>query len=118
MTRDDARKRWASSGLRYRDLTNARLGRLREMIDAEMQSSGLIDGTYRAGRAKLWVSMGDIVADIRCRSRYFKDRQAVTFERPSLTYPDGFIGFAGWADDANVQPILTAFTVWVDELRN
>lgn len=27
---------------------------------------------------------------------------------------DGFVGFAGWADDTNVQPILTAFCAWVD----
>lgn len=30
--------------------------------------------------------------------------------------PDGFVGFAGWAGDHNVQPILTAFCRWVDEL--
>ncbi len=109
MTRDEARKRWAASGLSYGVLTEASVARLRKIIDAEMRASGAIRGTLRAGRARVWESLGDTVADIRCKAFYFTDRQAVTFER------GGFVGFAGWADDSNVQPILRAFVAWVDE---
>lgn len=38
---------------------------------------------------------------------YFKGREAISFNS------DGFIGFAGWADDGNVQPFLRAFVDWV-----
>lgn len=40
---------------------------------------------------------------------YFKGREAISFNS------DGFIGFAGWADDKNVQPFLRAFVLWVVE---
>ncbi len=107
MTRDEARDHWAKSGLTYAVLTKESIARLRKIIDAEMRKSGCINGTFRAGRAgtvtKDW-------ADIRCQAFYFTGRQAVTFER------DGFIGFAGWADETNVQPILSAFVAWVDEI--
>lgn len=39
---------------------------------------------------------------------YFKKREAISFNR------DGFIGFAGWASDKDVQPFLYAFIEWVD----
>lgn len=111
MTRNEAREHWAAAGLTYGVLTKDSLEKLRSRIDAELRASGLIKNYRAAKTAKLWVSAGDTVADIRCHAHYFKDRQAVTFER------DGFVGFAGWADDTNVQPILAAFTAWVDEIR-
>ena len=41
---------------------------------------------------------------------HFKDRECISFN------PGGFIGFAGWADDRNVQPILKAFDKWMNEM--
>lgn len=38
---------------------------------------------------------------------YFKDREAISFNR------DGWIGFCGWADFHNSQPFLRAFIEWV-----
>ena len=111
MTRNEAREHWAASGLGYDVLTSDAIEDLRSRIDAALRASGLIRNYRAAKTAKVWVSAGDTVADIRCHAYYFKNRQAVTFER------DGFVGFAGWADDANVQPILTAFTAWVDGLQ-
>jgi hypothetical protein len=111
MTRNEAREHWAASGFSYDVLTKDSLEKLRGMIDAELRASGLIRGTYRAARtAKLNEQPGNHWADIRCHAYYFKGRQAVTFES------NGFVGFAGWADDANVQPILVAFVAWVDQL--
>lgn len=51
--------------------------------------------------------------DIRCRSHYFDNRELVTF------YPTGdelSVGFAGWASDDNVAPILIAFVAWMSEV--
>lgn len=107
--RDRARATWAASGLTYAILTPKYLARLRRLVDLELRESGLISGSFRAGRVRLSASGGD-VADLRCRAYYFSDRQAVTFER------NGFIGFAGWADAENIQPIVRAFEKWVAEM--
>lgn len=114
LTRDDARKHWAASGLTFAVLTPANITRLRDLLDEQMRD-GYLRGTFRAGKMTLAKSeKNGTVADIRCTAWYFKGRQArqaVTFER------SGFIGFAGWSDDTNIQPILRAFIAWVDELR-
>lgn len=111
MTRDEARQHWAKSGLSYAALTKDNLAALRAALDAEMKASGLIDGSFCAPKAAtIRRPKTRPSADIRCHSNYFRNRQAVTFE------PDGFIGFAGWADSENVQPILKAFCQWVDTL--
>jgi hypothetical protein len=41
---------------------------------------------------------------------YFDGRECISFNT------DGFIGFAGWADQGNVNPILRAFLRWCDTL--
>jgi hypothetical protein len=111
MTRDEARKHWAASGLTYEALRDDSLERLRQKIDAALLASGLMDSTFRAREPTTFNDQPGRWADIRCSAYYFDDRQAVTFES------NGFVGFAGWADDTNVQPIITAFVAWVDELR-
>ncbi|KXF91559.1 hypothetical protein [Phaeobacter inhibens] len=110
MTRDEARARWAASGLTYEVLTTENIKGLRDRLSAALKPSGLIKG-YRANPTpKLKVSAGRPWVQITCAAYYFSRREAVTFN------PDGFVGFAGWADDHNVQPILTAFCSWVDDL--
>jgi len=82
------------------------------MLDAEMQSGDYLRGTFRAQRKARRLKCGSV--DLRCEAWYFKGRQArqcVTFE------PGGFIGFAGWSDDTNVQPIIRAFMAWVGEMQ-
>ena len=115
MTRDDARQHWAASGLTFSVLTEANVKRLRDKLDDEMRDGYLRD-TFSVGKVTLAKSdKNETVADIRCTAWYFKGRQArqcVTFERR------GFIGFAGWADDTNIQPILRAFVAWVAELHS
>lgn len=109
--RQDARDAWAMSGLGYDDLTPQALERLRALLDAEMKSGEYLRGTFRCTHKPKRLRCGGY--DIRCTAWYFKGRQArqaVTFE------PSGFIGFAGWSDDTNVQPILRAFLAWVREM--
>jgi len=43
-------------------------------------------------------------------SHYFTQRECISFNN------DGFIGFAGWADQGNTNPILRAFIEWCDNL--
>lgn len=109
-TRDQARAAWAASGLTYSDITVDNLRMLRGMVNRAMKTSGLMRGSYRPHQ-RWTVKSNAEGADLCCRSHYFDDRQAITFE------PGGFIGFAGWADEWNVQPILDAFIKWVAILR-
>lgn len=48
-------------------------------------------------------------AYLRVSGFYFSGREAISFN------DDGVIGFAGWADDTNVQPFVRAFLLWVKE---
>ncbi len=106
-TRAAAREFWQASGLTYSDLTAYNLRMLRGMVDRSMKRTGFMQGSYRAHqRWKLKLDADRSWADLRCRSYYFNDRQAITFE------PGGFIGFAGWSDEWNVQPILDGFIKW------
>lgn len=43
-------------------------------------------------------------------SHYFTQRECISFNK------DGFIGFCGWADEANTKPITAAFIEWCDSL--
>lgn len=113
MTRDEARQAFKDAGLTYAVITPATLRWLRTLINIRMKQSGLIKGSFRChqrGVIKTSKS-GRFFAGITCRAFYFDDREAVSFN------DDGFIGFAGWADNENVQPILKGFCAWVKELR-
>lgn len=108
MNRSDARGLWAASGLTFRDLTHAMLRDLRKSVQAEMIAGGHIRNSLRA-RQRFSIKERQIA--LRCKGAYFDDREAITF------YDDGFVGFAGWADDKNIQPILKGFCAWLQKLR-
>ena len=40
---------------------------------------------------------------------HFTERECISFNQ------DGFIGFAGWADDKNARPFIDAFIRWVND---
>ncbi len=108
--RDAARAYFAERGLTYASVTSVTAIRLRDLIDQRMRASGTMRGTFRMRKGLNVGRYADCPAALRCRSHYFTDRQAITFE------PTGFIGIAGWADDSNVRPILDGFKAWVDEI--
>lgn len=110
-TRDQARAFFAESGLTYSALTVKNIRRLRSIINTHMKTSCCLDGSFRCKqRGRVVASLKGVYAEIKCKSLDFEDREAVSFNR------DGFIGFAGWADETNVQPILEGFEDWVREL--
>ena len=109
MGRDDARKMFSDAGLSLSHLSREDLKRLAVAIDVEMKAAGLMKGTYRCNQ-RIGLRGWPEWAEIGCRSYYFEKREAVTFNR------DGFVGFAGWADETHVQPILAGFSKWVSEL--
>lgn len=111
ISRNEARAAFAASGLTYEVLTPVSIRRLRTLVNARMAASGCILGTYRCKqRGVIAESPRGRYAFIRCRSDYFDDREAITFNN------DGFIGFAGWADDENIKPVLDGFNDWLQEM--
>lgn len=107
LTRNDARERWQKSGLKFTSLTAANLRDLRGKVNKAMIASGAFSGTYRVHQR---FKIRDTHAALCCHAYYFDQREAITFNQ------DGFVGFAGWADDNNIQPILSAFCEWLDEM--
>lgn len=108
LTRDQAREIYRSSGLHdFIPLTHERMRNLRDTINREMLDAALMDGTFHMEHPATIKVRGSRAAELRCRSYYFDDREAVTFN------DSGFVGFAGWADDFNVEPILSGFCRWV-----
>jgi hypothetical protein len=107
LTRDQAREQFKESGLAEVPITLERMIALREAINAEMLSSGLMDGTFHMKHHSNIKIHDNNCAELRCQSHYFDNREAVTFNE------NGFVGFAGWADDFNVQPILAGFLTWM-----
>lgn len=108
LSRDQVRVLWQIAGLTAPALTRADMEELSRQIDARMIASGAIRDSLRIdGRPRISGKAARRCLELRCKSFYFTDRQAVTFEA------GGFIGFAGWADDVNVQPILHGFLDWL-----
>lgn len=107
-TRDEARTIFAVSGLTYDDVTRESIQALRNIINRKMVESALMSNSFRCRQRPKMSRDGS--AEISCKSHYFDKREAVTFNR------DGFIGFAGWSDERNVQPILEGFCEWVNAI--
>jgi len=114
LSRDKTRSAFKDAGLTYKAITPESIKRLRTLINQSMKDSGLIKGSFRCHRRGVITrsKTGRFFAGITCQSFYFEQREAVSFN------DDGFIGFAGWADDENIQPILSGFTEWVKELSH
>jgi len=112
MTRNEARALWNEVGLNYDVLTPENLDTLRSLVEGELRAGDYFRGTLRCAREFTTGTnaFGCFYADLKCEADYFESRQAITFEA------DGFVGFAGWADDHNVQPFLSGFSRWVEEL--
>lgn len=112
-TREQAREAFNCAGLTYATLTPASVRKLRALINEQMIASGCMKGTFRCRqRGTLKQTPHGQYAEIRCKADYFSDREAVSFNT------DGFIGFAGWSDEKNVQPILAGFEAWILDLTS
>lgn len=108
LSRDMARYKWATSGLRFSDLTLLSIRRLNTCLKEELKAAQRIRGTLTMCSLPM-IQMSRWSVSLRCKSFYFDSREAITF------YPEGFVGFAGWADDSNVAPILAAFMRWLED---
>lgn len=102
LTRDQVREALAKAGVTTETVTTEHLNYLHDHIDKAMRESDCYDGTMRMNGIKDAMYM-------TCRTNEWECREAISFNH------DGFIGFAGWAGDKNVQPILIGVMRWLKE---
>lgn len=100
MTRDRVREGLKNAGIRCETVTDEELRRLRKIIAKHLRRSVIYHGTARLARAKKNLRF------IEMKTEQWDRREAVSLN------PDGFICIAGWADNSNVQPILSALIEW------
>lgn len=117
-TTDEARKHFADCGLTYADITGGDILALVLLLNREIKKSN------KAGETSVnTMRLSDKIVSkhntngtikecyLYLNSHYFTRRECISFNR------DGFIGFAGWADQGNTNPILRAFLEWCDTLK-
>ena len=123
LTRDEAREHFKPSGLSYSEIDIRALRYLQIEVDSEFNRCR--KAAMNSGDSGYWVRVNDakhfkgeyaedghvICAFLTAKGTYFTAREVVSFNR------NRFIGFAGEADDRNVQPVLTAFMRWCDWLQ-
>jgi len=117
-TRDEARKYWGSLGLTYSDVTEGDIIPLIMLLNKELKISNKtcetsIDNLHLSKKISFTQTPKHTMKTcyLYINSDYFIRRECISFNS------DGFIGFAGWAADKTIQPILRAFIQWCDLLK-
>ena len=112
-TNEEAREYFKACGLSYGDIMEGDICLLVLLVQKELKKSN------KAGETSVNTMSLSKKIDIKkntngtikaaylyLNSHYFKRREGISFNQ------DGFIGFAGWADDGNLNPLKRAFLEW------
>lgn len=116
-TNEEARQYFRDKGLSYHDITEGDILSLLMLLNREIKKSNKAGETSVSTMhmsSKIDMKKRTNGTIIKCflyiNSHYFTQREAISFNQ------DGFIGFAGWADQGNTNPLLRAFLRWCDDL--
>lgn len=116
-TNGEARQYFRGKGLSYHDIAEGDILSLLMLLNREIKKSnkaGETSGSTMHMSSKINMKKRTNGTIIKCflyvNSHYFIRREAISFNE------DGFIGFAGWADQGNTNPLLRAFLRWCDDL--
>ena len=114
---EEARQYFKDKGLTYADITEGDILTLTMLLNKEIKKSNKngetsTDSMYLSKKVDIKKKgNGSIISCyLYINSHYFTQREAISFNT------DGFIGFAGWADQCNTNPLLRAFLSWCDYL--
>lgn len=117
-TNDEARDYFKECGLSYKDIMEGDILTLVLLLNRELKKSNKIGETsVNTMSLSKKIDMkkntdGSIrICFLYMNSHYFTRREAISFNQ------DGFIGFAGWADSGNLNPLKRAFLAWCDQLK-
>lgn len=116
---DEARQYFKDKGLTYADITEGDIlvlvGNLNKEIKKSNKAGETSTDTMHLSK-KIAIKKNRDGSIVSCylymNSHYFTQREAISFN------VDGFIGFAGWADQGNTNPLLRAFLKWCDYLAD
>ena len=116
-TTKEARQYFRDKGLSYHDITEGDILSLLMLLNREIKKSNKAGETSVSTMhmsSKINMKKRTNGTIIKCflyiNSHYFTRREAISFNE------DGYIGFAGWADQGNTNPLLRAFLRWCDDL--
>jgi len=109
----DCRDRFKQMGLSYDDITEGDILALVMLLNREIKKSNKTGetsvNTTRLSK-KIIIKQKPTGQILECylfmNSHYYTQRECISFNK------NGFIGFAGWADDGNTNPIRRAFLEW------
>lgn len=114
---NDARAYFAQKGLTYDDITEGDILTLVMLLNKHIKKANLgcetsMGTMYLSRRIDLKrKTNGTLISCfLYVNSHYFERRECISFNK------GGWIGFAGWADQGNTNPILRAFLEWCDQL--
>lgn len=117
-TNDEARNHFKELGLSYKDIMEGDILALVLLINKELKKSNKIGETSvdtmslsKKIDIKKNIDGSISLCFLYLNSHYFTRREAISFNE------GGFIGFAGWADDGNLNPLRRAFLAWCDQLK-
>lgn len=116
-TTNEAREYFKNKGLTYDSISEGDILILSMMLEQELKKSNKSGETSVSTMTlskkidmKKKTNGHIICCFLYMNSHYFTQREAISFNR------DGFIGFAGWADTGNTNPLLRGFLKWCDYL--
>lgn len=114
---NEAREYFKNKGLTYDDITEGDILALVLLLNAEIKKANAaaetsVDTMHLSKKVVMKKKPNGTITEcyLFVNSHYYTQREAISFNR------DGFIGFAGWADQGNTNPLLRAFLKWCDEL--
>ena len=117
-TNDEARKAFADKGLSYEQIHEENIRLLMSMLEKEIRKSNetgetSVDTIKLSSKYRITTFADGHIKKcfLFMDSHYFNERECISFDE------DGFIGFAGWADIGNLNPIKRAFLAWCDILE-
>lgn len=117
-TTNEARQYFTDKGLTYEDITEGDILTLVMLLNKHIKAANKDNETscpitLSEKKCIKRKSNGSIISCyLYVNSYYFTRRECISFNE------DGFIGFAGWADQGNTNPILRAFLEWCDILAD
>ncbi len=116
-TNNELREYFSNKGLTYDSIDEGDILILCMMLQKELKKSNKVGETSvstmtLSKRVNLKKKSNGHISEcfIYMNSHYFTQRECISFNR------DGWIGFAGWADDGNTNPLRRAFLAWCDYL--
>lgn len=119
MTNNEAREYFKIKGLTYDDIKEGDILTLVMLLNKHIKLAVKnhemsTDSMYMSSKIdmKKKTNGSIIFCFLYMNSHYFTQRECISFNK------DGFIGFAGWADQGNTNPIIRAFIEWCDQLEN